>query len=123
MNAVFRILLALFLLQTATTNGEVLLSTLNNRQNSQPLHAAIGNYFGDIRIGSIFVQTGNNSDGYLLNSVTLTLGDASGSPDYFFATVSEALLNDTPAVLLGNSIPRRAGRYTYPPAIPILFET
>ena len=115
MSTTIRILLASFLLQSAATNGEVLLSTLNNRQNSPPLHAAIGNYFGEDRAVSFSVQTGNNPDGYLLNSVTFNLGDASGSPDYFLIGVSETFLIDTPAVLLGNSIPRRAGRYTYPP--------
>ena len=116
MNNAFRILLASFLLQTATTNGEILLSTLNNRQNSPPLHAVIGNYFGEDRTGNFSVQTGNNPNGYILNSVTLTLGDASGSPDDFLVGVSETFdLNDTPAVLLGNSIPRRPGRYTYRP--------
>ncbi len=113
MSTTIRILLASFLLQSTAANGEILLSTLNNRQNSPPRHAAIGNYFGEDRAVSFSVQTGNNPDGYLLNSVTFNLGDASGSPDYFLVGVSQTFLNDTPAVLLGNSIPRRAGRYTY----------
>ena len=116
MNTAFRILLASFLLQSTATNGEILLSTLNNRQNSPPLYAFIGNYFGDNLVGSIVVQTGNNPNGYTLNSVTLTLGDASGSPEYFFAAVIEAFdRNANTVALLGNSFPRRAGRYTYRP--------
>lgn len=83
MNNAFRILLASFLLQSAATNGEILLSTLNNRQNSFPLHAPIGNYFGEYFIGSFVVQTGNNPNGYTLNSVTLTFDDPSGSPINF----------------------------------------
>ena len=116
MNAVFRILLALFLLQTATTNGEVLLSTLNNRQSSLPLHALIGNYFGEYFIGSVVVQTGKNPDGYTLNSVTLTFDDASGSPINFTLSLSELpTSNDRPIHLTGSRTPRRAGRYTYRP--------
>ena len=114
MKTVFRILLALFLLQTATTNGEVLLSTLNNRQNSPTLYATIGNYFGEYRIGSVVVQTGKNPDGYTLNSVTLTMDDASGSPVNFYGAIID-LSNDRLVDLIGSSTPRRAGRYTYRP--------
>lgn len=116
MNNVFRILIALFLLQSATTNGEVLLSTLNNRQNSPPLYAFIGNYFGENLVGGIIVQTGQNPDGYTLNSVTLTMDDASGSPVNFFGVLSDlSASNDRQVALIGSSTPRRAGRYTYRP--------
>ncbi len=116
MNIAFRILLASFLLQTATTNGEVLLSTLNNRQNSPPLYAIIGNYFGEYLIGSVVVQTGKNPDGYTLNSVTLTMDDASGSPINFYGAISDLSNSNADAVaLIGSSTPRRAGRYTYRP--------
>ena len=116
MNIAFRILLASFLLQAATTNGEILLSTLNNRQNSPPLHAAIGNYFGEYIIGRVVVQTGNNPNGYTLNSVTLTFDDASGSPINFYGALSEMFTSNKRAiVLIGSSTPRRAGRYTYRP--------
>ena len=116
MNTVFRILLASFLLQTATTNGEILLSTLNNRQNSPPLYAVIGNYFGEYRIGSVWVQTGKNPDGYMLNSVSIIMDDAQGSPINFYGVVSESFTsNDLPILFTGSSTPRRAGRYTYRP--------
>ena len=114
MNIAFRILLALFLLQAATTNGEVLLSTLNNRQNSPPLYATIGNYFGEYRIGSVVIQTGKNPDGYTLNSVSIIMDDASGSPVNFYGAIID-LSNDRLVDLIGSSTPRRAGRYTYRP--------
>lgn len=116
MNTVFRILLASFLLQSTATNGEILLSTLNNRQNSPPLHASIGNYFGEYIIGSVVVQTGNNPNGYTLNSVTLTFDDASGSPINFYGALSDLSNSIADAVALtGSSTPRRAGRYTFRP--------
>ena len=116
MKTVFRILLASFLLQTATTNGEILLSTLNNRQNSPPLYAPIGNLFGEYLIGGFVVQTGKNPDGYTLNSVTLTMDDASGSPINFYVSLSELPTPNHRLIhLTGSRTPRRAGRYTYRP--------
>lgn len=124
MNTVFRILLASFLLTTAATNGEILLSTLNNRQNSPPRYALIGNYFGEYFIGSVVVQTGNNPNGYTLNSLTLTFNDPSGSPINFYVSLSELpTSNDRLIHLTGSRTPRRAGRYTYRPESRYFFET
>ena len=114
MNTAFRILLASFLLQSTAANGEILLSTLNNRQNSPPLYATIGNYFGEYRIGSVVIQTGKNPNGYTLNSVSIIMDDASGSPVNFYGAIID-LSNDRLVDLIGSSTPRRAGRYTYRP--------
>ena len=116
MSTTIRILLASFLLTTTATNGEILLSTLDNRQNSPPLYTLIGNYFGEYFIGSVVVQTGKNPDGYTLNSVTLTFDDPSGSPINFYGAISDLSNSIADAVALtGSSTPRRAGRYTFRP--------
>ena len=63
-----------------------------------------------------FIETGNNSGGYLLNSIQLLMNASSGSPSGFTVSIYSDV-NNTPSSdlenLSGSSNPSSGGLYTY----------
>jgi hypothetical protein len=74
-------------------------------------------------------QTGTNAGGYLLNSVQLSLGDASGNPSGFTAMIyaggnypAGGDLGSNICTLSGSLEPVTAGIYTYSPASTLILS-
>lgn len=96
------------------TNAATVLSTLGKEK--AVLRSTIGNVFGEDHLASVAIKTGSHSDGYLLNSITVEMGNAGGSPSGLRVTIAPYPSSGEPLVLLdAPSAPRRAGRYTAKP--------
>jgi hypothetical protein len=104
----------LFISQLAQAQGTIYVSSLSETSTGS---AAVGS---DSWFATLFI-TGNNADGYLLDSVQLAMADATGNPSGFTVMLYSAIANT--AVFPGSSLgtlngslsPVTAGTYIYTP--------
>jgi hypothetical protein len=117
MRAILAFALAVLSPQTAQAQGTLYVSSLGLTSTGS---SSVGN---DSWLATDF-GTGTNAGGYLLNSVQLALGDASGNPSGFTAMIYNVNPHIGTGVFPGNSLgtlngslnPVTGGIYTYSPA-------